>query len=61
MGDHTRVRRIEGKKYAAKEDQKSVDRQAPKCDEGTDREMRLGAEKIVRLWLTDRQKRIKSR
>ena len=31
--------------YAAKEDRRSVDRQAPQCDEETGRGRRMGAEK----------------
>ena len=35
---------------ASKADQRSLDRQAPKCDEEAGRGRRLDAEKILRHW-----------
>ena len=40
---------------AAKKDQRSVDRQAPTCDEEGGRGGRMGVENIVRHWLVGRK------
>ena len=40
---------------AAKDDQRSVDGQAPTCDEETGRGRRMSAKKIVRHWMVGRR------
>ena len=62
LGSEARVWRVEGRSaaganpsYAAKEDQRSVDGQAPKYDEESGRERRTGGENMIPHWMVGRE------